>query len=334
MTSCRFFDAGYCKYGVRCRNYHFSGPPRVRKAVKPRPISPVWQEVRKWSVLSEQDNLSTKFRFMVPSPTTKDWSVWDNSDSEGEYDPGQSKLMRLESATLSILKCPRCSSHILSGEGFDVIICDTCDNPIQNSKFSFDPEKILEIAEENLIEVESPQESSLSKTSDDSNLSEKDDNIGKDLINNEDNIATDSVDLNQNNLATVSVDSNQNNHANQKNRKKKKNKHKKKGQKSSPVQSTNNNEPQPNDLSSPTNTEQKNIVANNPNDINVFVKMSIASSCPHTSSRTGTKGWKRKNNKRKLLSSSVTPFNSTDTLQRVIPFSIPLLLVFIWAVFM
>ena len=46
----------------------------------------------------------------------EDWSVWDNSDSECDYEPGESKLMRLESATLSILQCPNCGSHILSGK--------------------------------------------------------------------------------------------------------------------------------------------------------------------------------------------------------------------------
>ena len=61
-------------------------------------------------------HLFKKNTMLTDDLNLEDWSVWDNSDSECDYEPGESKLMRLESATLSILQCPNCGSHILSGK--------------------------------------------------------------------------------------------------------------------------------------------------------------------------------------------------------------------------
>jgi len=139
MTACRYYEAGYCKYGFHCRNSHTKETEKSWKVTKHAnkknsndansAQKPVWIETRKWRVLSELDNLSSKFRFKVPSPTTKEWSVWDSSDSEYEGDIDQlrrGKLNRLESATLFIFLCTNCRTQSLAGHSQEVLFCEFC----------------------------------------------------------------------------------------------------------------------------------------------------------------------------------------------------------------
>eukprot|EP00088_Acartia_fossae_P016996 TRINITY_DN1958_c0_g1_i4.p1 TRINITY_DN1958_c0_g1~~TRINITY_DN1958_c0_g1_i4.p1 ORF type:complete len:303 (-),score=68.41 TRINITY_DN1958_c0_g1_i4:161-1069(-) len=138
MTACRYFDAGWCKYGHMCRNSHKKSDTslEIKEENSARSRSPVWLEARKWRVLSELDNLSSKFRFKVPSPTTKDWDVWESSDSEDDFETlsssfawsggGGRKLNRLESATLALQECTACNNQYLAGDSLESTICESC----------------------------------------------------------------------------------------------------------------------------------------------------------------------------------------------------------------
>jgi len=162
MTACRYYEAGFCKYGFRCRNSHTKAEEweksrKITKATNKKDNNdvkkhePVWIETRKWRVLSELDNLSNKFRFKVPSPTTREWDVWDSSDSEYEGDVSQlrrGKLNRLDSTTLSILICTNCKTQCLAGQSQEVLVCEFCCGNLIQIQSSKDDEVDILIKED------------------------------------------------------------------------------------------------------------------------------------------------------------------------------------------
>ena len=209
----------------------------------------------------------------------------------------------------------------------DIVICETCDHPIQNSKFNFDTENIIEsesisihkIAEEFIIEVDSNHKTS-NKATDHSDITERDDNVKNIVKHEQDSNATGSVDCNQNNVACKSDK-----------RKKKKNKQKKNKQKLSPEQISNNNS-----VPSVETKAESNILTEDPQDIKENGMKTDGSwpSCPKASNSSKPKGWKKRHSRKKMLSSPAKPVYSIDILQRAIPYSIPLIFLFIWAVFL
>jgi len=196
MTACRYYEAGFCKYGFRCRNSHTKAEDRERSRKMTKLTNkkdsndvkthePVWIETRKWRVLSELDNLSNKFRFKVPSPTTREWDVWDSSDSEYEGDVSQlrrGKLNRLDSTTLSILICTNCKTQCLAGQSQEVLVCEFCCGnliQIQSSKDDEVDVLIKKDIDQNVDQIEKEPNNNINfvDTSDVINVTESYDHI-------------------------------------------------------------------------------------------------------------------------------------------------------------
>jgi len=194
MTACRYYEAGFCKYGFRCRNNHTKTEDRERSRKMTKLTNkkdsndvkkhePVWIETRKWRVLSELDNLSNKFRFKVPSPTTREWDVWDSSDSEYEGDVSQlrrGKLNRLDSTTLSILICTNCKTQCLAGHSQEILVCESCcGNLIQIQSSKDDEVDVLnEDIDQNVDQIEKESNNiNFVDTSDVTNVTESYDHI-------------------------------------------------------------------------------------------------------------------------------------------------------------
>eukprot|EP00092_Neocalanus_flemingeri_P001327 GFUD01001418.1.p1 GENE.GFUD01001418.1~~GFUD01001418.1.p1 ORF type:complete len:1043 (+),score=396.25 GFUD01001418.1:88-3216(+) len=140
---CSYYAAGHCRKGQHCdfihensrkgRDNRFPGakvsgkvtPPSDDEFPQPDGNVPPSTKAgfRFLRVPSTFDNLSSKFRFSVPSPTTD--QIFYSSDSDWcESVEGED---RLGSCTLALYTCSRCKEQVLAQEGEERITCPECD---------------------------------------------------------------------------------------------------------------------------------------------------------------------------------------------------------------